>query len=456
MNVTDLMFANLQPYEGAGRIPKTVRYRQTVPAPALPEGIKDSRLYLRHLVFQAAEQQFGKGIPPKVKERLEEELSYLFIKEGWGDYFILVRNAIMQARKSIDGCLPLSRSRVACSLVCYLLGLTFTDPLAFNLPFEAFFHLKTDHIPDLTIETDTLSHDRFVSMLKQQYGNHIAPTIQSTVRKDGTIKESISDFRWVLSHEDLSTMAPVREDADIQAHGGTYLHILSMPYIDIVSQTLDLIGVANETKYDYLSSIPLDDPDTGETLQRGDFKDVFWFSNWYDRKKECLRDIKLDSFEKLVSFNTLFRPFLEENVSEYIQRAKGASKIDYPIPEMSEVLAETEGLLLYEEQIILLLMRIANLSGVDAASFVQSMRRQDRQSWEEYYRPLFLEGGRQKGYSAELLDTLFTAFCQYGPYTTSKSHHQEYTLRAFQQAYLKTHYPKEYRAAMTKTRLNNL
>lgn len=463
-NISKIMFAHLQPYDGKVRTFKTVHYWQTVPAPNLPDGYKDSRLYLRNLVYQAAEKQFGKETSPKVKARIEQELELLTIKERWADYSILVRDAIKQGRSTIDGCLPMSRGNVACSMICHLLGLTFTNPLQFNLPFEAFFHLKTKRIPDLTIETDSLKHVNFVDMLKQQYGNRMASTFQTVKRKDGTSKECISDFRWVLSHEDLSNMMPMREISDsnsgekalcpdftncsdIQEHGGTFLHILSMPYISIVGQTLDIIGIPNEAKFDYLHSIPLNDSNTWEMLQDGDFMDISLLNSWYGKKKEYIQDIKLNSLEKLVSFNTLFRPFLEVNISEYISRTKTGSMIDYPIPEMSDVLDETKGLLIFDEQIILLAKKIANLSGADAACFLQSLRTQDTQTLEEHYRPLFLEGGSGNGYSSEVLESVFNSLCRFGHYTTSKGYQMEYAIRAFQMAYLKAHYPKEFHLA---------
>ena len=468
-NISKLMFAHLQPYDGKVRSLKKIHYRQTVPAPSLPDGFNDSRLYLRYLVYQAAEKRFGKETPPKVKDRIEQELALLTIKEGWADYFILVRNAIKQGRTTIDGCLPVSRGKVACSMVCHLLGLAFTNPLQFNLPFESFFHLKTNHIPDLTIETDSLNHVHFVDMLKQQYGNKMASTFQSVKRKDGTTKECISDFRWVLSREDLSNIMPMREItdsnsgektlcpdftncSDIQEHGGTFLHILSMPYNSIVSQTLDLIGIPKETRFDYLNSIPLDDSNTWEMIQNGDFMDIFLLNSWYDRKKEYIQDIRLNSFEELATFNTLFRPFLDVNISEYILRTKSDSMIDYPISEMSGILDETNGLLIFDEQIILLAKKIANLSGADAACLLQSLRNQDTQTLEEHYRPMFLEGGRENGHSTEVLSSIFASLCRYGQYTTSKGYQVEYSIRAFQMVYLKAHYPKEFQLASSNNR----
>ena len=458
------MFAHLQPYNGNVRTLKTVHYRQTVPAPSLPNGFNDSRLYLRHLVYQAAEKQFGKATPPKVKDRIEQELALLTIKERWAEYFILVRNAIQQGRTTIDGCLPMSRSKVACSMVCHLLGLTFTNPLEFNLPFESFFHIKTNRIPDLTIETDSLKHVNFVDMLKQQYGNRMASTFQSVKRKDGTTKECISDFRWVLSREDLSNVMPMREItdsnsgdytpcpdftnySDIQEHGGTFLHILSMPYISIVSKTLDLIGIPNEAKFDFLQSIPLDDSGTWRILQNGDFQDIPLLNSRNKRKRESIQDVLLDSLEKLVTFNTLFRPFLDVNISEYVLRTKSDSMIDYPISEMSGILDETKGLLIFDEQIILLAKKIANLSGADAACFLQSLRNQDTRTLEELYRPLLLEGGRENGHSTEMMESVFNSLCRYCHYTTSKGYQVEYAIRAFQMAYLKSHYPKEFQLA---------
>lgn len=463
-NISKLMFAHLQPYNGKARTLKTVHYRQTVPAPSLPDGFNDSRLYLRRLVYQAAEKQFGKATPPEVRYRIEQELTLLTIKEGWVDYFILVRNAIKQSRTTIEGCLPVSRGKVACSMVCHLLELTFANPLQFNLPFESFFHLKTNRIPDLTIESDSLNHVNFVDMLKQQYGNKMASTFQSVKRKDGKTKESISDFRWVLSREDLSDIMPMREIrdsktgnqtlcpdfmncSDIQEHGGTFLHILTMPSISIVSKILDLIGISNEEKFDFLQSIPLDDSDTWKTIQNGDFQDISWLNNWYKHKLEYIQDVQLDSLEKLVTFNTLFRPFLDVNISEYILRTKSNSMIDYPISEMSDILDETKGLLIFDEQIILLAKKIANLPGADAACFLQSLRNQDTRTLEELYRPMFLEGGRENGHSTEMMESVFNSLCRYGHYTTSKGHQLEYTLRAFQMAYLQSHYPKEFQLA---------
>ena len=126
--------------------------------------------------------------------------------------------------------------------------------------------------------------------------------------------------------------------------------------------------------------------------------------------------------------------------------------IDYPISEMSGILDETKGLLIFDEQIILLAKKIANLSGADAACFLQSLRNQDTQTLEEHYRPTFLEGGRGNGHSTEVLSSIFASLCRYGQYTTSKGYQLEYSIRAFQMVYLKAHYPKEFQLALYNNR----
>ena len=448
-NITELMFGKLQPFEWKTRQGSAINYRQTVPKPCLPDGFTDSRAYLRHLVFQKARKKFGKDLPVSVRERIEQELAVITIKDGWADHFVNIRHAMIEARETISGCLTLLYSSTPCSFVSHLLGLTHTNPLKYGLPFETFFNVSTRRIPDVCIIVDDESKNNFISMLKEWYGDKMSSVIV-TMKNN---QEVVSNCFWAFSREDMPTIMPMRKiqdpktgmvhicpdfanHEDIQTNGGTFLHILSMSNVSLLTQLLDLIGIPNPDKFDFLSSIPLDDVNT--------------LNSFYDRSDgnvpyvPAIGKLKSRSISELSVMDVLSRPILDVNISEYIRRRNSRSTIDYPIPEMADVLEETKGLIVYKEQIFLLARQITGMEGKETAKMLSAFRFNDSERLRSYYLPRFLDGGREKGYSADLLEEIFMSFWHYGNYTLGKGQQIEKTIHKYQIAYLKTHYPKEY------------
>ena len=456
-NITELMCGKLQPLECKTRSVSSINYRQTVPKPCLPDGFTDSRAYLRHLVFHEARKRFGKDLPVPVQERIEQELAVITIKEGWADHFINIWQAMIEARESIRGCLTLLYSSTPCSFVSYLLGLTHTNPLKYSLPFETFFNVSTRRIPDVCIIVDDKNKNNFISMLKERYGDKMSSVIVSMKNN----QEVVSNCFWAFSRENISAIMPVRKiqdpktgivhvcpdfanHVDIQENGGTFLHILSMSNVSLLTQLLDLIGIPNSDKFDFLSSIPLDDVNT--------------LNSFYDKTNgnvpyaPSIGELKPRSISELSVLDVLSRPMLDVNISEYIRRKNSRSTIDYPILEMADVLEETKGLLAYKEQLLLLTKRITNMDGTESAKMLSAIRFNNSEKLKNYYLPKFLDGGREKGYSADLLEEIFMTFWQYGNYAIEKGQQFEKTIHKYQIAYLRTHYPKEYQFAIDAER----
>ena len=460
-NITELMCGKLQPLECKTRSGSSINYRQTVPEPCLPDRFTDSRAYLRHLVFHEARKRFGKDLPVPVRERIEQELAVITIKEGWADHFINIRHALIDARETINGCLIQLYASSPCCFVNYLLGLTLTNPLKYNLPFETFFNVSTRRIPDMCIIVDDKNKDYFISMLKERYGDRMSSVILSLKFRNGEEREVVTDCFWAFSRENMPTIMPMRKiqdpktgivhtcpdfanHEDIQENGGTFLHILSMSNVSLLSQLLDLIGIPDPGKFDFLSSIPLDDVNT--------------LNSFYDRTNgnipyvPSIGKLKPRSISELSVLDVLSRPMIDVNISEYIRRRNSRGIIDYPIPEMADVLEETKGLLAYKEQILLLTKRITNMDGTESAKMLSAIRFNNSEKLTNYYLPRFIDGGRGKGYSADLLEEIFMTFWQYGNYTLGKGQQFEKTIHKYQIAYLKAHYPKEYQLAMDAER----
>ena len=205
---------------------------------------------------------------------------------------------------------------------------------------------------------------------------------------------------------------------------------------------------SNADRLRFLKEIPLDDPATMDLFRTGDTEDIYLFDAPDIRK--CLVNLHPDTLMDLVALNSLRTPSNRNTplLQELICRKKSGKAINYPIPEMAEVLDETHGLLLYPEQFCLLTHKLGNLSHSDAHTLSLSMGRirRDYDLVMNHYLPMFIKGGCEKGYSKDLLEQIFNSWWQFGGYAKifSQASDLGLVLASYQMAYLKVHYPKEW------------
>jgi DNA polymerase-3 subunit alpha len=203
-----------------------------------------------------------------------------------------------------------------------------------------------------------------------------------------------------------------------------------------------------------LNALPLTDKETFELLQRGDARGVFQLES--DGIRELLKRMKPDNIRDLIATNALYRPgpLSGGMVDAYVNRKHGREKPTYAHPIMEEILRETYGILVYQEQC----MRILNqLGGIELASAYACIKAISKKKEDiiNARRVDFMTGAQQRGVSEATAKEIFDLICHFGGYGFNKSHSAAYAKLGFQTAYLKTHYTAEFMAALLTSEIED-
>lgn len=473
-NLNDLMFSDLPPVNNEYRLTTALKtiHNETAPTPSLPDGFADSNAYLRHLVNKGAINHYGCMVPKDVKERINHELS-IIEQKGLADYILFIKNSMKTVRESLDSCLIFSlKGRALCSMVNYLLDITIVNPIEHHLPFEMFVNETTMGIPNICMDVDSEHAHGFINLMKKKYGNQMAPLFFEYERKaDGLKRRMIHYDQWAIANRSIDSLMSMCEVYDekrgenvlcpiyskrgemrehLYERGAMVQSTMDWRPFSTLNQMLDKIKPhsSNADKLKMLKEIPIGDPATMDLFRTGDTEDIYLF----DAPDMCEHLISLhpDTLMDLMTLNALHTPSHRNTplLQEFLRRKKSGEVINCPIPEMAEVLDETYGILLYPEQLMLLAHKLGNLPLSDAYTLSISMSRirRDCDLVMNHYQPLFIKGGCEKGYSKDLLEQIFTSWWQHGGFAKiwCKSSDIGLILMAYQMAYLKAHYTKEW------------
>ena len=197
-----------------------------------------------------------------------------------------------------------------------------------------------------------------------------------------------------------------------------------------------------------IEMIPIDDEKTMELFQTGQTEDVFQFSSQVVQK--YLRDLHPTCFEDLVILNSMYRPGPMADIPTLIKHKKSQKVIKYIIPCMEKYLQNTYGIIVYQEQLMMLSRLIANFSRGESDLLRKAMgkRQMDELS---LLKPRFIEGGIKNGHKKNALEKVWNEMERKGMYAFNKSHAVCYTWLAYQMAFLKANYPEEFKQVIDKS-----
>jgi len=280
---------------------------------------------------------------------------------------------------------------------------------------------------------------------------HEAERLEGSVRNTGTHAAGI-----IIAPRDLTDLIPVTTAADsdlwvtqiegnvIEEAGVIKMDFLGLKTLSILKTALELIKQNHSVVID-LDNIPLDDEKTFLLYQKGETNATFQFESVGMQK--YLRELKPDRFDDLIAMNALYRPGPMSYIPSFIARKHGKEKVEYDIEEMKEYLEETNGITVYQEQVMLLSQSIGGFTKGDADVLRKAMGKKDRKTLDKM-KPRFIEGAAAKGHNAEKLEKIWTDWEAFAQYAFNKSHSTCYAFVAYQTAYLKAHYPSEYMSAV--------
>ena len=411
--------------------------------------------YLEYLSFVKAKQIYGDSLPEEVSDRLKYELKIIKHRASSG-YFLFLQDIVNTAQSELGVWIGPGRGSAAGCLLCYCLGITKIDPLRHDLLFERFLNPDDITFPDIDIDTEIGGRERIMSWLEQKYGKECCAHIAKG-------KECLHLCGVVVANKPIANLAPI-STLSVKVPSGSQTTLNCVQYDNIESSGLikfdfvdfetltqmkeicDLVKMKEGKDLD-IEKVPIDDNRTMKLFQNGQTDDIFLFSS--NEMKRNLQDFHPTSLDDLVILNCLYRPGSMDDIAAVIKHKKSENPIEYIIPCIDSVLNKTYGIIVYQEQIMMLSRLIANFNKSESALLRMAIGMFKKEMLPAL-KNQFIRGGTKNGYKKTALEKLWNEIESKGRYVFNKSHSVCYTWLAYQMAYLKANYSKEFVQVMEK------
>jgi DNA polymerase-3 subunit alpha len=287
----------------------------------------------------------------------------------------------------------------------------------------------------------------------------VARGLEGLRRQDGIHAAAV-----VITHEPLTEYLPIQrkpesgkpvEDAPIvtqyEMHGVEELGLLKMDFLglrnlSVIEQALDIIEESSGQRPD-IDNVALDDEKTYQMLRRGDSIGVFQLEG--GPMRTLMRSLAPTSFDDVAALVALYRPGpMAANMhNDYADRKNGRKPITYLHPDLEELLADTQGLMIYQESVMRVAQKFAGYSLEEADNLRKACGKKIRELLAKE-REKFVEGCGRTGYGPAIGTALFDVIEPFADYAFNKSHSYGYGLVSYQTAWLKANYPVQYLAAL--------
>ena len=241
--------------------------------------------------------------------------------------------------------------------------------------------------------------------------------------------------------DDLVTQFPMN---DIQEVGLTKFDFLGLKTLTVIKNVLKFVEEGRGEKID-MNTLPLNDAETYNLLMRGHTDGVFQLES--AGMKDILVSLKPDCIEDVIALIALYRPGPMSMVPEFIARKQGKTKIAYEVPQLYDILNETYGIILYQEQVMQIAVIIGNYTMAEADTLRKVMSKKKTSEMEKEM-PKFLEGAKKLKIPENRARKIWDQMESFAEYGFNKSHSTAYAMISYQTAYLKAHYPAEFMAAL--------
>ena len=294
------------------------------------------------------------------------------------------------------------------------------------------------------LQAETINQARILEGSLRNVGTHACGIIITP--------DDITNFVPIATAKDSDLFVTQYDNSVVESAGLLKMDFLGLKTLTLIKDTVKLIKYKHNVDIN-IDSLPLDDEKTYELFQRGETVGVFQYESAGMQK--YLRDLKPTVFEDLIAMNALYRPGPLEYIPSFVNRKNGKEDITYDIPAMEETLKETYGITVYQEQVMQLSQKLANFSKGDADLLRKAMGKKIFDLLSKL-KPKFLDGGESNGFEREILEKIWKDWEAFASYAFNKSHSTCYALIAYQTAYLKSHYPAEYMAAVLSNNMNDI
>jgi len=240
---------------------------------------------------------------------------------------------------------------------------------------------------------------------------------------------------------------------DLEKIGLLKMDFLGLTTLTVIDDCRRLIEATRGEKLD-LERLPLDDNETYALLGKGLTAGIFQFES--SGMTDILRRVKPSRLADLTALNALYRPGPIQGgmIDDFIARKTGRKRVTYDLPQLQEILEETYGVIVYQEQVMQIAASVAAFTLGEADVLRRAMGKKHPAEMVAMQEK-FLAGARKNGVPAKKAEKLFELIVQFAGYGFNKSHSAAYALIAFETAYLKAHYPVEFMAALLTSEIGN-
>lgn len=226
---------------------------------------------------------------------------------------------------------------------------------------------------------------------------------------------------------------------------------LGLKTLTHINHALKLIE-KNRGKKIKSSDIPMNNAATFDMMSRGDTAGVFQFEG--EGITDATRKIKPSSFADITAITSLYRPGPMANIPDFTDRKHGKAPVEYLLEDTRDVLSETYGIMVYQEQVMGIASRIAGYSLGEADMLRRAMGKKIKEEMDRH-RERFMQGAAERGHDKQRSSDLFDLMYKFADYGFNKSHAAAYSVVTIQTAWLKCHYPVEFYAALLSTELSD-
>jgi DNA polymerase-3 subunit alpha len=344
--------------------------------------------------------------------------------------------------------IPLVRVDQIAKMIPQTLGITLDEALKVSTD------LRVEYDRDPQIH-ELIDIARKLEGTNRNAGTHAAGVVIS----DGPLTEHVPLQRVIAkadesgSKQDQSAVTTQWVMGDLEKVGLLKMDFLGLRTLTLHEHAVRLIEKTRGVKLD-LQKIPLDDPATFALLQRGEARGVFQLES--DGIRDLLKRMRPDNINDLIACNALYRPgpLGGGMVEAYVNRKHGREKPVYPHAVMEGILAETYGVMVYQEQVMRILNRLGGIELSSAYACIKAISKKKHEIIDQR-RAEFVAGAQERGVPEATAREIFGLITFFGGYGFNKSHSAAYALIGYQSAYLKAHYTPEFVAALLSSEVED-
>jgi len=386
------------------------------------------------------------------QDRREEVIAYVKQKYGEESVAQIATFGTMAAKAALKDVgrvldVPLARVNELTNWVPKGLHVTLDDALKQSAEFKAAY------------EGDPLVHE-LVDIAKRLEGTNRQAGIHAAgvVIANGPITDYVPVHRAVRKNEEGSrggepAIATQWVMGDLEKVGLLKMDFLGLRTLTLLDNCVKTIEKTRGIKVD-LYNLPPDDPATYALLQKGDAKGVFQLES--EGIRALLIQMRPDNIRDIVAIMALYRPGPLQGgmVDSYVNCKHGRERPVYQHPVMEEILAETYGVMVYQEQIMRILNRLGDIDLSSAYACIKAISKKKQETIDKEYAA-FQKGGQDRGLTKAVIDDIWNKIVVFAGYGFNKSHSAAYAQLGYQTAYLKAHFTAEFMAALLSSEIED-